>query len=434
MRKISILIMTSIISLPLIAQTKAYTIDECVAMSLANNQKMHNADIEVAASDEQRKEMKTKYFPTVSAMSVGFVSNKGLVQMDLSALGAPGTIGMVKNGILGGVTVMQPVFAGGQIVNGNNLAKLGAETSRLKRNLTENEIRLKTETYYWQIVMLKAKLKTMDKVETQLLNAQTDAQTAVDAGVSNRNDLLQVNLKKNEVHAQRIKLENALALSCDLLAQMMGIAVFQEDGTTLSVDVAEDIFEHDAHSPQSIFADPEISLPRTAEYKLLEKQVEASKLQHKLEIGKNLPSVAIGGGYVYNDLMNKSQNNFIGMATISIPISGWWGGSHAIKRMKMQITKAQNECKDQGEMLKLRMRSAWNDLTDSFKQIQIAKESVRQSEENLRLNADYYQAGTVTMNDLLDAQTLYQQSYDRYVEASAQYEVKKCEYLQATGR
>lgn len=38
------------------------------------------------------------------------------------------------------------------------------------------------------------------------------------------------------------------------------------------------------------------------------------------------------------------------------------------------------------------------------------------------------------MSDLLEAQTLYQQSRDKYVESYARYEVKKREYLQATGR
>ena len=38
------------------------------------------------------------------------------------------------------------------------------------------------------------------------------------------------------------------------------------------------------------------------------------------------------------------------------------------------------------------------------------------------------------MSEWLDAQTLFQQSRDKYVEAFAQYEVKKREYLQATGR
>lgn len=42
--------------------------------------------------------------------------------------------------------------------------------------------------------------------------------------------------------------------------------------------------------------------------------------------------------------------------------------------------------------------------------------------------------GVSTVTDLLDAQTLYRQSVDRYFDAMASYEVKKVEYLVATGR
>ena len=85
-------------------------------------------------------------------------------------------------------------------------------------------------------------------------------------------------------------------------------------------------------------------------------------------------------------------------------------------------------------MLVIRMRKAWNDMTDAYEQVAIAKESIAQSEENLRLNTDYYQAGTATISDLLDAQTLYQKSKDKYVESYTLYEIKKREYLLVTGR
>lgn len=39
------------------------------------------------------------------------------------------------------------------------------------------------------------------------------------------------------------------------------------------------------------------------------------------------------------------------------------------------------------------------------------KKGIEQSEENLRLNHNYYQVGTVTMNDLLNAQQQYRQCY-----------------------
>ena len=401
---------------------KVYTLEQCVNEAVSNNLKLRNADKQILMSEEQRKEAFTKYFPTVSAMGLGYMADKGLVQMDL---GGGAAMSLLKHGYNASVTAMQPVFVGGQIVNGNKLAKVGADVSRLQRGLTENEIRLNTENYYWQAVMLKEKLKTIDQVEKQLIEVKKDAQAAVDAGIKNRNDLLQVQLRHNETRTTRIQVENGLQTIYDLLAQMMG-----HPGENLEVcDWTERV-----EDPQQLFVSPETALLQTREYQLLDKQVEADQLQYKLSLGKNLPSVAVGGGYIYNHLMGKSQNNLVGMLTVSVPISNWWGGSHEMKRRKLEISSAIDDKRNQSELLIIRMRKAWNDLTDAYKQVAIAQESILQSEENLRLNTDYYQAGTSTISDVLDAQTLYQQSRDQYVESMAKYEVKRREYLQATGR
>lgn len=153
-----------------------------------------------------------------------------------------------------------------------------------------------------------------------------------------------------------------------------------------------------------------------------------------MTVGKNLPSVAVGAGYMYDNLMDKSHPFAVGFVSVSVPLSGWWGGSHAIKKQKLQVMNAENRLADNSELLVIAMQKAWTDLQDAYKQILIAHNSIEQSTENLRLNEDYYHAGTTTMSDLLDAQTLFRQSRDRYAEAWSQYEIKKTEYLQATGR
>lgn len=400
---------------------KVYALDECISEAVKNNLALRNADNQIAMSGEQRKEAYTKYFPTLSATGGGFISNQGLLQMDMGDQ----SMSLAKNGIMAGVTAMQPVYAGGQIINSNKLAKVGEDVSRLQRNLSENDVRLNTENYYWQAVMLKEKLKTLDQMDKQLVSVEKDAQAAVDAGVRNRNDLLQVQLRKNETRTSRIQVENNLHTVCDMLAQVMGHA-----GEDLDVKSAISSPE----STQQYYLSPESALPQTNEYQLLDKQIEADKLQYKLSVGKNLPSVAVGRGYLYNNVMDKSQNNLIGMLTVSVPISSWWGGSHEMKRQKIQIANSINEKQDKSELLMVKMRKAWNDMNDAYKQVDIAKESITQSEENLRLNTDYYHAGTATISDLLDAQTLFQQSRDKYVESVTNYEVKKREYLQATGR
>lgn len=438
MKRIFVLMMTIggwAMCSPVFSQNnRVYTLEECISGVLDNNLTLRNADNQIAMSEQQSKEAYTKYFPTVSATGGGFVANRGLIEMSMAGM----EMSMAKDGLVAGVTAMQPLFAGGQIVNGNKLAKVGVDVAKLQRRLSQNEIVLQTEQYYWQMVSLKEKLHTLDQLERQLDRMQQDAQNAVEAGVRNRNDLLQVQLRRNEVCTSKIQVANALTVTGDLLAQMMGLPPGTVDVAgrfAMGSDAGSRIEEYPMpESPQQYYQSEETCLALTCEYQLLNRQIDAERLQYRMAVGKNLPSVAVGGGYMYNNVMDKSQNRFVGMLTVSVPVSSWWGGSHNMKRQKIQVANAENDKRNQSEMLVIRMRKAWHDMNDAYRQIFIARESIVQSEENLRLNTDYYEAGTASISDLLDAQTLFQQSRDKYVESLADYEVKKREYLQTTGR
>lgn len=409
--------------MPALAQ-QTYTLDECIREALSNNVCIKNANNDLSASQHVRQKAFTQYFPTFSASGGGFMSDKGLLEMEMM----PGEkISMLKNGVIGGVTATMPLFTGGQIINANKLSNINVEVSRLQRNQSENEVRLTTEQYFWQIVMLKEKLKTLSVVEEQLHSIHKDVDASVQSGITNRNDLLQIQLKENETHSTRIQVENSLSVSLSMLAQYIGHPADSIDVTQV---VSDSLPEH----PEIYYRQPESSLPLTNEYNLLQQNVKATRLQYKMTVGKNLPTIAIGGGYIYDNLMDKDHSYWMGFATVSVPLSGWWGGSHDIKKQKLQIRNAENQFTDQSQMLIIRMNNCWNNLTETYKQVKIAIESIGQASENLRLQNDYYRAGTCTMSDLLEAQTLYQQSRDRYVESYAQYEIRKREYLQATGR
>ncbi len=400
------------------------TAEQAVSDALQNNVRMKNADNDLEAARQAKKQAFTKYFPTVSATGIGYMADKGLLEMSL----APGMeMSMMKNGIMGGVSAQLPLFTGGRILNANRLADVGVETSRQQRRMSHNEVVLTAETYFWQAVMLKEKLKTVEAVERQLDKFAKDADAAVNAGVTDRNDLLQINLKKNETRSNRITLENALTTAKRLLAQYTG-----HDGD--SIDVSADMSGGLPPSPLQLYAEPQTALANTAEYALMEQNVKANRLKYKMTVGQNLPTVAIGGGYMYDDLMDKSHQFWIGFATVSIPLSGWWGGSHEMKKQRLAVRNAENTLQDNSQLLVIDMENKWNDMNDAYRKIGIAMESIAQAEENLRLHDDYYRAGTATMSDLLEAQTLYQNSRSAYVEAYAEYQIKKREYLQATGQ
>ena len=408
---------------PLAAQ-QVYTLDECIESALQNNARMKNAENDLTSARHQRKEVFTNYFPSISATGGGFLSSTHLLGMEMG----PGmSLGLMKDGLVGGVTASMPLFTGGQIVQGNKLSEVNVEKYRLLGRQAENEVKLTAEQYYWQVAMLKEKLRTLHVVEAQLAEILKDVDAAVQAGVTNRNDLLQVQLRQNDTRSTRINVENSLALSRRLLAQYIGIP-----GDSVDVDfvVADSLPE----PPDALYRHPDESLALTPEYNLLQAKLKASRIERKMTLGKQLPTVAIGGGFVYDNLLDRDRNYWVGFATVSVPLIGWWEGSHSLKRSKLAVSTEENNLRNGSELLVINMQNSWNAVTDAYKQVRIAIESIGQSAENLRLQTDYYHAGTCTMSDLLEAQTLFQQSRDRYVEAYAQYAVKKREYLQSTGR
>jgi outer membrane protein TolC len=431
------------------ASAQTYTLTQLKDSALNNNIAIRSARHSIDAAQHQRKEAFSKYFPNVSGTGLWFNADKGMAKMDinpseyitpelgaslaqmlppeaLASLGSPMSMTMMKNGTIAGITAVQPVFAGGQIVNGNRLAKVGEDVSRLQLQLSQKEVERQTEQYYWQLVTLQEKLKTIETVQALLADIHKDVDVAVRAGVAMRNDLLQVQLRQNDVESNKVKLNNGINIVRMLLAQYCGI-----NSNQFSVKSAE---IRDVSSIQATRQDYDQALQHTTEYQLLNKQVEATKLQRKMEIGKNMPTVGVGAGYNYHNLLDNDRTFGMIFATVNVPISDWWGGSHSIKRKKIEQQKAEEQLADNSELLKIRMQNAWNNVEEAYQQLQIAHRSIEQAEENLRLNRDYYKAGTSRMSDLLEAQLLYQQSLDKRVDAYADYQNKLLEYRQATGQ
>ena len=331
----------------------------------------------------------------------------------------------MKKGVLGGVTATQPVFAGGNILNGNKLAKVGLEASKYQAKLSEEESLLLTEQYYWQIVSLQEKIKTIGYLETMLQSIRKDVDASYQAGITTLNDVLKVKLKQNELASKRLQVENGLDMSVKALCQHIGL---DSDGFAIQIDSIG------IEVPEKIHVNHAAVLSERTESKLLDKNVEASVLQLRIKKGEYMPRVAVGAGYMYHNLTDVNTDFGVVFATVSIPISDWWGGSHAIRKQKINKQIAINNQQNSSEQLLLQMQKTWNDLEESYKQVLLAKESVSEATENLRLNQDYFKAGTVSLTDLLDAESLLQQSYDQYTESNSDYQIKRSKYLQVTGR
>lgn len=418
------MLLLCIASLQVEAQDQ-YGLEDCKRIAIENNRKLKNSRLEIQAAQQLEKEAFTNYFPSISASGTGILPKDPLVSMSLAGM----SLGVLDKGFQTGITVTQPIFAGGKIITGNKLADLGTEVSRFQAKLSENEVLLNTESLYWQLLSLYEKEHTLDIVDTQLDTLLKDVELSYKAGLITHNDVLKVKLKKNEVKSARINLENGIKLVKMSLCQQMGIDLAEADQFKINIPDIENV-----ESPMNYYVDHKSVLADRMESKLLDKNIEVTKLQTKMKRGDYLPTVAFGASYYGENIVDKWRSNGIVFASVSIPLSGWWGGSHAVKRQRIQEQIALNNKIDTEEQLLLQMQNVKNELDNAYKQILLAKDGVEQSTENLRLNTNYYKVGTVTLTDVLDAQTLLQQNRDKYVESYTDYQKRRIEYLQVTGR
>lgn len=410
-----------VLSIPAFSQT--LSLEQCQQMAQDHNIALHTAHNNIKIAEEQKKEAFTNYFPTISSSGIAFAANKNQISYNLGGM----QLDMIKNGTLASIDATQPIFAGGQIVNNNKLAMVGIEVSKLQLQQSENEVALTTQLYYWNIVTLKEKLNTISSVQAMLCQLDKDVTIFVKAGITTRNDLLQVQLRKNEVESQKTQIENALSMSKLVLAQYIGAS---SDNFDIQSHVDMDKIPE---FPLGLKQDTKLALGNIPEYKLLEKDVKAKNLERKIEIGKYLPSLGIGATYGYNHILDKGEASGIVFVKLSIPISDWWGGSHAIKRKSIAEQNARDQLKNNSELLEIRMQQNWTEIDNAYKQLGLAQKSIDQSKENLKINTDMYQAGTTKMSDLMDAQSQYQQARDKYVDAYAILETKILEYKQSVG-
>lgn len=424
------------------------TVGDCRNLALQNNVKVRNASLDVLAAKAQKGEAFAEYFPKVSINAFGYYAFDPMLEIGVKdilgdsdmanninsiveqvarAYGIDPVYSTMKQGYSATVSVMQPVFAGGRIVYGNRLAALGVEAAGLQNSLQQRKSVEEVEKDYWQVVSLEEKMKTVQSVRKMLDNLEKDVDAAVDAGLATETDRLQLRLKQNELRATRSRLRGGIRLAKMNLCNAIGVEYtpYSTIGTDSLPFIDSIAFADDLSSleePSVYWKDENEIVASREESRLLDISVKARQMEKRMVLGEVLPQVGVGVSYGYNDMMfGDARFNGAVYATLRIPITDWGKYSRKMQRYDYQLQKARNEKDYLDAQLLLQVRQQWLDLTVSWEQAQVAKESVAAAQAVVRRLEDHYRAGLVPLSDLLEAQTSLQQSADALVDARIAY-------------
>lgn len=419
-----------------------------------NNTDIVNARLDVRAAELQRREAIWEYFPKLSATALGFYSLHPLLEIGVTdILGKNDIAWEIKNelesfGSMYGLSTeytalqkgystslmfVQPIFAGGRIANGNKLAHVGLKAAEFQQDLEAKEKLRQIENTWWEIGTLADKLQMLKQLKGTLDTLTQTLNDAIAAGLASDNDILQLEVKTTELNAGIKKAENGIRLLKMNLLNCAGIEYTLYKG--LSTDTRPqidsiylEITTPTLYEPDYYWRDEEEILAGMDESKLLELQVEAKTLEKKMTIGEALPQIAIGASTGYSNLFHEGRFNTIAFATIQIPISDWGKISRKAQRVQTQIDKAENDKIFLTKQLHLRIGQLWLELTSAYDQLQLSVKSQDVSEKYYNRTLSNYNAGLVSIKELLEAQTAMNNATSTHFEAMVTYHNAVMEY------
>lgn len=430
------LLLTASLALCIEGHSQELSLQDCLREGIEHNFQIKNAELDVKAAKLQKDEALTEYFPRVKAIVLGYYAMNPLIQMSLvdllgdndltrfwqnelknigSEYGINTDFTALKSGYSTSLMVVQPIYAGGRIVNGNRLASLGKKAAYLQKDLELRKLTQDIEKQWWQIYSIEEQINTLIYLDTTLTSLHSRLKSAIDSGLAGETDILQLEVKRSELEAGRKKAESGLKLLKTNLLNTIGI-----DYTI--VDSVRFVFTESLPlSPADYYMDEDIIVENMQEKELLGLQISAKSLEKKMAIGEALPQIAIGANAGYSDLNDKAQFNTVAFATISIPLSDWGKTAKKAQRIETQIQKAHNQELYYEDQLHLLVQKQWIELDSAFEQWQIQKQTKEMAERLYNVSLSNYNAGLIPIQDLLNAETSFRQAVTQETEALVNY-------------
>lgn len=407
------------------------TLDECRQLALKHDERIKQMSNQERQAEIDRQVSIIGFLPKIDGSLMGFYLTPSTETMGMK---------MVMHGTyLAGLTLQQPIYTGGRLIAGKDLAKIGQEVAMENFRKTRQDVIADVDNAYWSLVAVIKKVEMLETYISYMDALLRDVSISVEAEMALESELLRIETKKNEIEYNMRKAQTGVELCKLMLCNYIGL----EFGT--------DVFPADQDIPISEPRDLSEDISALPELSLLQLNIDAKKKQVNLTRGEYLPSIAAmasycaygnikmqgttevdGAPYSYSNKLN--DTNFLVGVAVSVPLVNWGEGFKKVKKAKLDVENARLDLEQNQRLLSIQARQAILNVTDGYVQIETAEKGVKQSDENLRVMTERYNASMATLTDLLDAQSQWQQSQSNLIEARTQYRIYMSEYLRATGR
>ncbi len=413
-------------------QPMKLSMEQCRDMALTASEELKQADNRLRQAELDDKIAATARLPKIEGSATGayVLPDIEMTGMELAMRGA----------YMAGLTLTQPIYTGGKISAGRQMARLGRQIADQQLRMTRMDVLVDADNAYWSYIAVRRKVRMLESYSTQMDTIYKQTSSAVAAGMAIENDLLRIEAKRTEIEYQLQRARNGADLCrmalCNVIGAPLDTAIEPTD-TTFNIE-----------SPTAMSLD----IARRPEVGLLEKQIDVNMQRIRDARSEMLPTVGLSAGYSYYgniklkgfaDMGNGTTVPYtqefrdgigIAMLAVKIPIFHWGESRKKLHKARYELDNSQLELQRNMRLMSIEAQQAVQNVEDGYRMIHTAESGLRQAEENLRVMRNRYAAAMSPLTDLLDAQSQWQQAQSNLIEAQTQYMIYRTDYLRATGQ
>lgn len=455
--KRTILLLTFVVTVSCMHAQRMLTLEECRNLAIQNNKELQISGEKIKMADNEKKAAFTKYFPQLSANGAYMWNQKDINLLDMgalssslsSSLGGLAQLPMiqhlmsgvndmqhldVQNIWVGNVSLVQPVFMGGKIVNYNQITKFAKQLAESMNNLQLQDLIYKTDETYWQVISLVNKKKLADAYVDLLRKMDSDVTAMIYEGVATEADGLSVKVKLNEAEMAQTKVENGLALTRMLLAQICGLSL-EED-----LSLADEKLDNFPVETTQASADLNEAFMNRNELRSLDLATKIYKRKERIALAEMLPNVALAANYFVTNpnVFNGFKNDFAGMfnvgVMVKVPLSGWREGTYRRNSAKAETRIKTLEWQDAREKIELQVNQSVYKVNEAGKKLIASSRNMENAEENLRRANFGFEEGVIPALNLMEAQTAWVSARSSLIDAQIEVKLTEVYLSKALGK
>lgn len=413
MKKIYFLTICLCGSFTLSAQSQSTLLDKYRSMSLQYNHDLKAAEKNISASMELEKSARADQKPKLSAgANFQYTGNPLELSLDIPSMGDPVTFQGKDLKYGASVTLLQPVYTGGRILETIRMAQHQQSLATSQSEMIRSGVCYQTDIQYWNTVARYEITGVMKDFRNSVSSLVATIRERVDAGLVDPQDLLMAEVKLNEADFQLLQATTNFETGLMAFNSLLGLEL--QSKTEIESSIPEV-----AAVETALMADGTIR----PEVKMAQDRMKIAESSLKLNDSQYKPQFYVGADGSYSspgyNFKSDMDPNYAVYAKVSIPIFEW-GKRKSDKRAYRHKIGMTNDMLQQTENdVNLEISTARLSLTQAIERVRLAGSSLEKAKENEQKALERYSEGKVSIIEVIEAQTYRQTAQINFVQARA---------------